>query len=406
MAKIVESLKRLSVENGSTRRPEKSSRLAKCKGEYVVSIEESVSSDDQNYILAICGTQSESDFRVAVALADHSCVVYTAGESFGKTATLKHNQSSIIGVKFSHTSRNIIYIASNDGNVTACDLRAKGKVIAEFKDNTEDGKLKPLASFDVSCDERLIAGGTEHIGGDAFILFWDIRYSNSKLNGKNNLLGGYWESHMDDITSLAFHPTKRDALSSGSTDGLINVFDLTQTSEDSALTYSLNTESSVDRIGWLTNDNLWCTTHTHSLQLWNCEDATPYNKFDRSNVALSQNDDPDSCYLVRIHAPSTFGNPYLLAGLSSTKGEFLKCLSFGKNQLEPLYNVSGNKQIVRDSWLHEKSGCLVTGGEAGILNIWRQTEPALIQRNANHKRPAKIGAEKSRSDKNHRTKPY
>lgn len=57
MAKIVESLKRLSVENGATRRPEKSNRLAKSKGEYIASIEESVSSDDQNYILAICGTQ-------------------------------------------------------------------------------------------------------------------------------------------------------------------------------------------------------------------------------------------------------------------------------------------------------------------------------------------------------------
>lgn len=112
-------------------------------------------------------------------------------------------------------------------------------------DSTEEGKLKPLASFDLSCDERLIAGGTEHIGGDAFILFWDVRYSNSKLNGRNSLLGGYWESHMDDITALAFHPEKRDALASGSTDGLINVFDLKQVSEDQALTYSLNTESSV-----------------------------------------------------------------------------------------------------------------------------------------------------------------
>lgn len=104
-----------------------------------------------------------------------------------------------------------------------------------------------MASFDISCDEKLIAGGTEHIGGDAFILFWDIRQTNSKIKSKNNLLGGYWESHMDDITHLTFHPTKRDVLASGSTDGLINIFDLTQSSEDLALTYSLNTESSVVR---------------------------------------------------------------------------------------------------------------------------------------------------------------
>lgn len=104
-----------------------------------------------------------------------------------------------------------------------------------------------MASFDISCDEKLIAGGTEHTSGDAFILFWDIRFSNSNINSKNNLLGGYWESHIDDVTCLSFHSNKRDILASGSTDGLINVFDLIQPSEDLALTHSLNTESSVVR---------------------------------------------------------------------------------------------------------------------------------------------------------------
>lgn len=103
-----------------------------------------------------------------------------------------------------------------------------------------------MASFDISCDERLIAGGTEHTNADAFILFWDIRHS-SKIGNKNNLLGGYWESHMDDVTCLTFHPAKQNVLASGSTDGLMNIFDLTQSSEDLALTCSLNTESSVVR---------------------------------------------------------------------------------------------------------------------------------------------------------------
>ncbi|XP_014209470.1 WD repeat-containing protein 89 [Copidosoma floridanum] len=402
MAKIVESLKKLSVENGV------SSQLSSFnyKAEFVPTVEERVSLDEQNYVLALCGTQSDDEFKIGAALADHTCVIYSAGEQFRKLMSLEHNQSSVVGIKFSPSSRHIVYIASSDGTVSVCDLRAKGKVIAQFKDNTEDGKLKPLASFDISCDERLVAGGTEHIGGDAFILFWDVRYSNSKVNAKNSLLGGYWESHMDDITSLSFHWNKKDILASGSTDGLINVFDLTQTCEDSALTYSLNTESSVDRIGWLTNENLWCITHTHTIQLWNCEDATPYNKFERSHLCLSPKDDPESYYFVRIHAHSTFGNPYLIAGLSSPKGDDLKCLSLGKNCLEPYYDFSGNKQLVRDSWLHEKSGCLVTGGEAGIINIWRQTESLSVPKNTNNKRPAKTGAEKSRNDKNHRIKPY
>lgn len=112
-------------------------------------------------------------------------------------------------------------------------------------DFTPDGKLRPFSSFDISNDDRFAVAGSEHVGGDAFILFWDLRYNNGRMKEKCNLLGGYWESHIDDVTALSFHPTKPDYLASGSTDGLINVFDLTKDSEELALKYSLNTESSV-----------------------------------------------------------------------------------------------------------------------------------------------------------------
>ena len=115
----------------------------------------------------------------------------------------------------------------------------------QFSDNTPDGKNRRFASFEISNDDRLVVAGSEHVGGDAFILFWDLRYNNARTDGKHELLGGYWESHMDDVTALSFHPDEMDILSSGSTDGLINVFDLKKTNEESALKYSLNTESSV-----------------------------------------------------------------------------------------------------------------------------------------------------------------
>lgn len=51
--------------------------------------------------------------------------------------TLEHNQAPIVGMKFSPTSNNILYIAANDGLITTCDLRAKGKVVAEFKGNCQ-----------------------------------------------------------------------------------------------------------------------------------------------------------------------------------------------------------------------------------------------------------------------------
>lgn len=404
MAKIVESLKKLSVENGTQKYSDV--RGVKRKNELVSSMEEPISLN--HYILSLCGTQSDPEFRIATALSDQHCVVYSVGQTLNRIAVLTHNQTPIVGIKFSPTSRNILYTATNKGLISACDLRAKGKVIAEFKDSTEDGKMKPLSSFDLSLDDRLLAGGTEQVGGDAFILFWDIRQNASKIENKNPFLGGYWESHMEDVTCLAFHPKKQDVLASGSTDGLINVFDLTQSSEDAALTYSLNTESSVDRLGWFDDDGaskLWCTTHMHSLQLWDCEGVTPYAKFDRSALAISPSDDPDNCYIVNFHASNALDQRFLLAGSSNVKGENLRCLSVTGDQLESYYNIIGNKQLVRDSWLHEKSRCLVTVGEGGLMNFWTAAETNDTQQNTNHKLVAKIGAGKTR-DRQHRSKPY
>lgn len=80
-------------------------------------------------------TYSEPEFKIAVALSDYSCVVYSVGEFLNQTITLDHNQAPIVGIKFSSTSKNILYIANNNGIITACDLRAKGKVVSEFKGN-------------------------------------------------------------------------------------------------------------------------------------------------------------------------------------------------------------------------------------------------------------------------------
>lgn len=61
-------------------------------------------------------------------------MIYSVGESLSQTITLDNNQAPIVGIKFSPTSQDILYIATNNGLITAYDLRAKEKV-AEFKGN-------------------------------------------------------------------------------------------------------------------------------------------------------------------------------------------------------------------------------------------------------------------------------
>lgn len=77
-------------------------------------------------------------------------------------------------------------------------------------------------------------------------------------------------------------------LISGSTDGLINIYDLSQPCEDEALIDSLNTESSVEQLLWFNSSGRWsisCITHVADLQLWNLEQAEPYKHVTRAELA-------------------------------------------------------------------------------------------------------------------------
>ena len=78
-----------------------------------------------------------TDFKVGVAYSDYSCAVYSAGESLTKTLSLPKGESPVVGIKFSPSSKNILYTANRQGIVTAYDLRAKGKAVATITGNYE-----------------------------------------------------------------------------------------------------------------------------------------------------------------------------------------------------------------------------------------------------------------------------
>nr|CAD7263080.1 unnamed protein product [Timema shepardi] len=201
-----------------------------------------------------------------------------------------------------------------------CDRLSFGLVgikISKFVYDTDGtGQPKPLRSFDIACNDRFVSAGTELVDGDAFLLFWDARSS--------KLLGGYWESHREEITQVRFHPSKCDTVTTGSTDGLINIFDLSQGCEDDALLYSLNTEASVETLGWVTNDGaedgLSCITQTEELQMWSIDGAAPNVHFTREDI---------------------------------TK--------------------------------HIQNGMLVTGGESGLISLWKHSKSTLESSSSDRK---------------------
>lgn len=151
-----------------------------------------------------------------------------------------------------------------------------------FTDKIDD-KKRVFTCFDINQNDRVLCAGTEMLDQDVYAIFFDVR--------KVSIMGGYWESHSGDICSVRFHKENPDCIASGSTDGLINVYDLSQPDENDALEYCLNTESSVANLQWHRNANdedvLSCITHTNDLHLYDVKESELIVSYNRKSVTNS-----------------------------------------------------------------------------------------------------------------------
>lgn len=378
-----------------------SSKENEYKVQYKQSFEEVVSLDNV-YILNLDAHKRGQSLRIATALSNFTCKLYDF-DAGNKTAgdCLEHEEK-IVDVKFGTNNSDlssIVYTGSEDGTIKLWDLRLREKCVSIFKDDS-DSTLKPLSCFDVSCNGRFLVAGTDVLKNDAFLLFWDVRTT--------NLLGGYWDSHQEDITQVKFHPDEEKTVISGSTDGIINLFDVTQTTEKDALQLSFNTNSSVSSLKWLKNENqdsvISCITHTEDLQLWYTTGSSPYIIISRDTISNSMNIKPDVfSQVISCHQTDNNGNMMLLVGNNHGKGEHLQSLEINNSELSPRTLFKNNKQIIRCSWYSSDDGIMITGGEAGILNVWipsDENDTSAMTKKCSLKNMSKV------SLKNRKSKPY
>lgn len=73
---------------------------------------------------------------------------------------------------------------------------------------------------------------------------------------------------MSDILQVQLHPTRPSLLLSGSTDGLVHLYDTTITEEDDALLQVMNHGSSIHHAGFLSDEDVYALSHDEMLSIY------------------------------------------------------------------------------------------------------------------------------------------
>lgn len=275
-------------------------------------------------------------------------------EKSSKPLTKKAHDGAINKIRSfnSHT----VCTCSNDATVKLWDLRQK-----ECASESKNQYGAPFVSLDTGGD-HLIASGTELKNHDSYLYIWDGR----KMEKPTRILS---KSHFDDITEVRFHPTRKNIMLSGSTDGYVNVYDLNITKEDDAILQTFN-YASIHSANFITPSRIYALSHMETLAVTSMVDTTTEESVEPEPEDYGDVRKLWDCqYTVDVYGPG-----YICCG--NSENQQLKIYRFDparENFLEPdqcisLPGAHGN-ELVRDVCV--RKGMIYTGGEDGYVKIWK-----------------------------------
>ncbi|KAK6539413.1 hypothetical protein TWF694_009638 [Orbilia ellipsospora] len=264
---------------------------------------------------------------------------------------------------------NILFTAGRDGTARLWDVRVGFETaVRSFK---KGSSRAAVLSLDVCKTRGLVGVGTELTGTSAEVIVWD-------LEGREKM--SYVESHNDDVTQLAFHPTTPHLLLSGSTDGLINIYNMTITEEDDALHQVINHGSSIHHAGFLSSEAIYGLSHDETLSVYKLADEREEVEEPQPVVFGDVRGRLGCEYAVDVllRGRESSGTGILVVGSHSEGWVDLHSLKVGGDGKwgiggEDVVRLVGGhgEEIVRCLYLDDASATVFTGGEDGLIKAWR-----------------------------------
>ncbi|PIA18155.1 WD40 repeat-like protein, partial [Coemansia reversa NRRL 1564] len=246
--------------------------------------------------------------------------------------------------------------SSVDGEIAVWDIRQSANQPSLVLKSDD-----PILSFDISVDKTAIIGGTQlNSEYAAKILMWDMRMAGTPSRV-------FEDSHSDDVTQIHCNKNSPSQMLSGSTDGLLCTFDLSQPDEDEALQFVANTGASVSKCGYFGPDSQFIFAHSdmETLQLWTNE-ATRLADF--GDVRELGQSDMLIDYIVKCEYDAETQRLYMVAG---TNEGSLHIMHVGVESMEHIQTLNGgHTNIVRGFDWKLSEGCALSGCEEGRISWW------------------------------------
>ncbi|KAG0683832.1 hypothetical protein C6P40_005293 [Pichia californica] len=264
-----------------------------------------------------------------------------------------------------------LFSCSDDSTVKVWDIRTNmsSKPLFELTNS------RNLPFFSMDINHGLISAGSQLKGTDSELVLWDTRKLDKPLRS-------FIDSHNDDITDTKFHPTRKNILLSGATDGYVNIYDLNVVDEDDAQLQCIN-YASVHSAGFISEERVYVLSHMETFAIYDLsskEDIDPesVDVSTLSNNNTNKKGDQDygdireswDCeYVIDLYAPG-----YVASGSNSKN--VVKLFHFDPNA--EIFDPSKSKhwilegghreEICRDIAIH--NGSIFTAGEDNVVRVW------------------------------------